>query len=191
MSRRRLHPDERSLWKDVTRSIAPLPKRRADDADDAEPPRAAAQARRKTQSPPKTSPSRCPLRLAPRRAPPRPEPAPLGRKAKRRLARGADAIDGRLDLHGMTQAQAHDALLGFLRRARRGRQGGAGDHRQGRRRVVERARRAQAPGADVAAAAGVSRTRRRLREPPASATAARARCTCGCEVTELAPPRRR
>ena len=47
----------------------------------------------------------------------RPEPAPLGRKAKRRLSRDSGAIQGRLDLHGMTQAQAHDALLGFLRRS--------------------------------------------------------------------------
>jgi DNA-nicking Smr family endonuclease len=31
------------------------------------------------------------------------------------VARGAQAIDGRLDLHGMTQAKAHDALIGFLR----------------------------------------------------------------------------
>ena len=47
----------------------------------------------------------------------RQEPVPLGRKAKRRLTRGADSIDGRLDLHGMTQAQAHDALFGYLRAA--------------------------------------------------------------------------
>ena len=41
--------------------------------------------------------------------------APLTRKTKKRIARGAHAIDGRLDLHGMTQAEAHDALFGFLR----------------------------------------------------------------------------
>ena len=41
--------------------------------------------------------------------------APLTRKAKKRIARGNHAIDGRLDLHGMTQAEAHDALFGFLR----------------------------------------------------------------------------
>jgi DNA-nicking Smr family endonuclease len=34
---------------------------------------------------------------------------------KRRVARGAQSIDGRIDLHGMTQAEAHDALLGFMR----------------------------------------------------------------------------
>jgi DNA-nicking Smr family endonuclease len=41
--------------------------------------------------------------------------APLGRKMKQRIARGRHAIDGRLDLHGLTQAEAHGALVGFLR----------------------------------------------------------------------------
>ncbi len=35
----------------------------------------------------------------------------------RRVARGKEAIDARLDLHGLTQAQAHSALLRFLRNA--------------------------------------------------------------------------
>jgi DNA-nicking Smr family endonuclease len=34
---------------------------------------------------------------------------------KQRIARGAHAIDGRLDLHGMTQDEAHGRLLSFLR----------------------------------------------------------------------------
>jgi DNA-nicking Smr family endonuclease len=36
---------------------------------------------------------------------------------KQRVARGKDAIDGRLDLHGLTQSEAHAALLRFLRTA--------------------------------------------------------------------------
>jgi DNA-nicking Smr family endonuclease len=35
------------------------------------------------------------------------------RRTKKRIARGNHAIDGRLDLHGMTQAEAHDALFDF------------------------------------------------------------------------------
>jgi DNA-nicking Smr family endonuclease len=38
----------------------------------------------------------------------------LNRKLKQRIARGTHTIDGRLDLHGFTQAEAHDALLRFL-----------------------------------------------------------------------------
>jgi len=43
--------------------------------------------------------------------------APLERKFKRRVARGREPIDARLDLHGFTQTQAHRALLAFLQRA--------------------------------------------------------------------------
>jgi DNA-nicking Smr family endonuclease len=54
-------------------------------------------------------------------APPPPPPqkpiAPLDRRTKQKLARGREAIDARLDLHGMTQSEAHMALARFLRRA--------------------------------------------------------------------------
>jgi DNA-nicking Smr family endonuclease len=43
--------------------------------------------------------------------------APIGRRDKARLARGRHDIDARIDLHGMTQARAHRALLAFLHRA--------------------------------------------------------------------------
>jgi DNA-nicking Smr family endonuclease len=36
---------------------------------------------------------------------------------KQRVARGKEAIDARLDLHGYTQDEAHSALLRFLRSA--------------------------------------------------------------------------
>jgi DNA-nicking Smr family endonuclease len=36
---------------------------------------------------------------------------------KQRIARGKDEIDGRLDLHGLTQSEAHATLLRFLRAA--------------------------------------------------------------------------
>jgi DNA-nicking Smr family endonuclease len=109
MSKRRLDPEERALWTDVTRSIKPLTRKRNVEKGDAAPavplPRVIA----------KTKPKPAILAPPPAPRPPRAEPASFGRKAKRRLARGGDAIHGRLDLHGMTQARAHDALLGFLR----------------------------------------------------------------------------
>ncbi len=46
-----------------------------------------------------------------------PSLAPLGRRLRARVARGKEAIDARIDLHGLTQAQAHSALLHFLRGA--------------------------------------------------------------------------
>ena len=108
---RRLQDDERALWKGVTRSIKPL-KPRVEPGDE---PAAVTAAPRKTSGKPK--PAFVPV------VPPKPTAsrlpalAPLGRRAKQRLARGSDSIDGRLDMHGRTQAQAHSALLNFLRSA--------------------------------------------------------------------------
>ncbi len=38
---------------------------------------------------------------------------------RQKLGRGTEPIDARIDLHGMTQADAHAALAHFLRRAQR------------------------------------------------------------------------
>jgi DNA-nicking Smr family endonuclease len=110
MSRRRLSSDERVLWKGVTRSIAPLRKVSEAETDDDVPAPAAPAPRPRARSAPISAAVAAP----PKPATP-PPLATLGRKAKKRIARGAHAIDGRLDLHGMTQAEAHDALFRFLR----------------------------------------------------------------------------
>ncbi len=49
--------------------------------------------------------------------PPVAPPSALGRRKRSRVARGREAIDGRLDLHGLTQSEAHATLLRFLRNA--------------------------------------------------------------------------
>jgi DNA-nicking Smr family endonuclease len=36
---------------------------------------------------------------------------------RQKISRGSEPIDARIDLHGMTQASAHGALIHFLRRA--------------------------------------------------------------------------
>ena len=120
MSGRRLSDDERALWGGVTRSIAPLrrPARPERTAAEAKGEPVAGRSRPKPRQPrskpgPKPASVLRPAAAAPAGAP----PAPLGRRLRQRIARGARAIDGRLDLHGMTQAAAHDALLGFLRAA--------------------------------------------------------------------------
>ncbi len=46
---------------------------------------------------------------------PEPQPVTLERRRARRIARGAEEIEARLDLHGMTQDDAHGALIGFIR----------------------------------------------------------------------------
>ena len=109
--RRVLSYEERVLWTTVTKAIAPLraPARLAPDeqtettADAVKPPRPA--------GPKKASPPLAPHKPAP------PPLTPLSRRMKRGVAHGKQAIDARLDLHGLTQAQAHGALLRFLHNA--------------------------------------------------------------------------
>jgi DNA-nicking Smr family endonuclease len=106
--RRNLTDNERALWDGITRSVAPLSRRRlvADPTDAA------------TASKPKPrSPAGAPA--ATRDASPKPTPRlePLERRLKQRLARGTVEIDDRIDLHGKTQSEAHRYLLRFLRKA--------------------------------------------------------------------------
>ena len=114
MSRRRqLSDEEAALWAGFARSIKPLksakPVARASLKSSAAESVATTPAPSQTRSHPVT----------PRETRPAPSPplAPLGRRLKQRVARGREPIDARLDLHGMTQQQAHAALLRFLHRA--------------------------------------------------------------------------
>jgi DNA-nicking Smr family endonuclease len=111
-SRRRvLSQDERVLWSTVTRSIAPLREGVGEPDIETEP--AAAEKPRPAARKPKpiAMPAPPPAKPAP------PSLTPLGRRMRQRVARGKEAIDARLDLHGLTQSEAHAALLHFLRKA--------------------------------------------------------------------------
>ncbi len=104
--RRQISEEERALWSGFTRSIAPLsgPRDKAQPsavADDAAAPTSSRPAARREAPPAEQSP---PL-------------APLGRRLRQRVVRGRELIDARIDLHGLTQHQAHRALVDFLRRA--------------------------------------------------------------------------
>ena len=102
---RRLSDEEIALWTEVARSVArrrgavlPTPSKLVV----AEP----------TPSPPPTA-AEAPASRSPK--PPAPSLAPIERRLKRKLARGRGEIDDAIDLHGMNQAEAHQALRGFLR----------------------------------------------------------------------------
>jgi DNA-nicking Smr family endonuclease len=116
MSRRRqLSDEEEALWTGFTRSITPL--RPAKSAKPIAKAGAKSSATPSAASAPAPSPAR-PRAVAPRETPPPAPPlAPLGRRLKQRVARGREPIDARIDLHGMTQHEAHAALLRFLQRA--------------------------------------------------------------------------
>ncbi len=119
--RRHLTYEERVLWTTVTKSMTPLrdaPIVAADEANtDIETPKL-------RKAPPLFSKPAKPVRTAapapttppPQKVPP-PGMTPLTRRMKRGVARGKQQIDARLDLHGLTQHEAHGALLRFLKSA--------------------------------------------------------------------------
>jgi DNA-nicking Smr family endonuclease len=108
--KRVLSYEERVLWSTITRSIAPLPGRAADEEPAAEAPAPSA--------PPRPRAAAAAHRPAPEPQKPKTPPlAPLGRRLRQRVARGREPIDARFDLHGLTQAQAHAALSRFLHSA--------------------------------------------------------------------------
>jgi DNA-nicking Smr family endonuclease len=114
MSRRRpLSDEEEALWAGFARSIKPLKSARPGAKANLKASATPTVASTPAPSPPRSHP------VTPRETRPAPSPplAPLGRRLKQRVARGRDPIDARLDLHGMTQQEAHTALLRFLHRA--------------------------------------------------------------------------
>lgn len=110
--KRSLSGEERSLWATVARTVAPL---RAEDMMPEPTPEPVAEA---PAEPAKSaglalkSPKAGKLGKA---VPPPPPPLhPIERRTLTRVARGTIEIDGRIDLHGLTQLDAHDRLRGFL-----------------------------------------------------------------------------
>jgi DNA-nicking Smr family endonuclease len=109
--RRQLTDAERALWSGFVRSVAPL--RQTEAKFQSEKPEAAAAIKGETAETPRATPKRS--QAPPSKKPP--SPAPLDRRQRQQVARGRQAIDARIDLHGMTQSEAHRRLLSFLRRA--------------------------------------------------------------------------
>jgi DNA-nicking Smr family endonuclease len=116
---RSLTPDEEDLWSLVVRTVRPL--------------RSAAPAKKLATESGRAEKT-TPLRDTPRpvkkgaaleaeaarpgpRAAGSPALAPIMRKEKQKLARGHETIDARIDLHGMTQTEAHAALRNLLQRS--------------------------------------------------------------------------
>jgi len=109
--RRRLTEEEERLWSVVARTVKPLrPGQRAPMAGPREPAAPGARPAKKPQEHP--LPAAAPVRHA------KPTSAiiAIARRERQQLARGKAELGGRIDLHGLTQAEAHDALLRFLRR---------------------------------------------------------------------------
>ncbi len=113
-----LDRDDLDLWRQVTENLKPLP----DKARNRNPADLPEKARAPT---PNTAPLR-PVKKTPisERAvppeviPPPPKPAAMETRRIRKLARGITSFDAKIDLHGMTQKEAHARLMMFLREAK-------------------------------------------------------------------------
>jgi DNA-nicking Smr family endonuclease len=111
MGRRRdLREDERDLWEHVTRDVRKARVRKAEPAQKsvAEP---------KSPPAPRVKPLSAPARVL---SPPQPKrtapPFGVDGATAERLRRGKIEPDATIDLHGLTQAQAHARLVAFVRR---------------------------------------------------------------------------
>lgn len=110
---RALTPDDERLWSLVTRTVRPLRqgKKSATDA------RQKAGFRDPTRPIKNRAIAEPKAAMPPQRLAAAPALNPIMRREKQKLARGSAAIDARIDLHGMTQADAHGALLRLLHRS--------------------------------------------------------------------------
>jgi DNA-nicking Smr family endonuclease len=110
--KRSLSEEERVLWDSVAKQVKPLrgrPRLTKIELISSPP---------ESKPPPLPSsqqPIKRPVKLAATMSPP--PLAPIGRRERSHLSRGRKDIDARIDLHGMTQARAHHALLRFLQGA--------------------------------------------------------------------------
>ncbi|OAS24706.1 DNA mismatch repair protein MutS [Methylobacterium platani] len=123
---RRLSAEESRLWAEIARLITPLRGRApAPVAPAPSPPPPQEPAPAPPPASAKARPVRPAPRKAPQKAPPSPAPAPpllplapLERRVRTSLRRGSRSVDASIDLHGLRQAEAHAALIGFLHRSR-------------------------------------------------------------------------
>ena len=114
MSRRQLNDAERALWSRFAHSVTPLrPSPKSAKPATTLPVKPSKLGETVPPARPRASARDGMLRSA-AKSPPL---APLGRRFKQQVSRGRAPIDARIDLHGLTQTQAHAALLRFLRGA--------------------------------------------------------------------------
>jgi len=106
-SERRLTDEDRVLWSLVARTAAPLKGKQAGEIPDV------------VLDPEKTPPRPAPTPTPARQDPAKPKHAlhPLDRPTLEKLSAGRVPIEGRVDLHGLTQDQAYSLLYSFLQRA--------------------------------------------------------------------------
>jgi DNA-nicking Smr family endonuclease len=101
-----------ALWRQVARSVKPLPGRAPIEPEPV--PEQAAPTPIETAT--RAIAVASPAKMTP---PPAPPLAPIERRLRTQLRRGQQSVDASIDLHGMRQDEAHIALHAFLRREQR------------------------------------------------------------------------
>jgi DNA-nicking Smr family endonuclease len=121
MARRPISDEERALWQMIAKTATPLKRRRKSGTKPVPdlPPEKPAPKSPKPR--PKATPPRAPVPSVP--PPARPHALTHGlavgidKRQAERFRRGKTPIEGKIDLHGRTQQEAHDDLHQFLARA--------------------------------------------------------------------------
>lgn len=141
-SRGRLSREDADLWRRLAATVVPLPGRPLlpDETEERlSEPLPAKPVRRPRRKPPETPPAPPPPVRLPEIA--HGDVAGVDKRTAQRMRRGQLAIEARIDLHGMTEADAHGALSAFLSGAQaagrrcvlvvtgKGARGGEGDGR--------------------------------------------------------------
>lgn len=104
-----LTPADIALWREVARSVTPLPGRPPVEPEPSP----------EKIAPVTPEPAGMALVVIAKAAAYKPTPpplAPLERRLRTQLRRGQQSVEAVIDLHGMRQDEAHLALRGFLRR---------------------------------------------------------------------------
>ena len=110
---RKLSREDRILWGRVARSVTPMPGRAVDEEQGEQEDFA-----RLLETPSFASPRADMPVVARRKSPDLPSPQHgMDLPTRAKLAKGRLPIEGKVDLHGMTQGEAHALLLSFLHRA--------------------------------------------------------------------------
>ncbi|MEQ8480765.1 MAG: Smr/MutS family protein [Hoeflea sp.] len=119
--RHKLSHEDRIIWARVVRTVDPLPGKSVDDEEwfvaesgnpnplPANDPPASGPPKMRTIVEPATSDPKAGLKPVRKH--------PIEKPVVRKLARGRLPIDGKIDLHGLTQSEAHNLLFDFLARA--------------------------------------------------------------------------